>query len=454
MRNLNTFTNLMSLLIFFAATNLSNAADQRTQQLDKLANAVFANHQAGGVVLVREGEKVIYRKAFGMANIEHNVKMRPDSVMRIASVTKQFTAMAVMQLLEAGKLTLEDTLGDLIADYPEVGAKVTVKQLLNQVSGIKNISRIEASRKARPLDMTPDELIAYFSELPLEFPSGTQWQYSNSNYILLTKIIETVTEMSYGNYMKAHIFEPLNMVDTRFGSRFPIIPHRASGYRMNAGVLENANYISMTQPQGAGALLSTIDDLNLWDQALYTDKLVSKEMFKLASIPVELKEDKSFMYGFGWILPQIRGVNSMEHNGGIDGFFSHVVRVPEHKVYVAVLANAQNIKSQDLAEELAAIAIDLPVQRISSKQSELDLYVGDYDFGGGQIRSITVEEGSLYEQINGGHKSKLSSTKTGQFYYDLGLNYVTFDEKDGNGEMVLYHRFAGQMKGIKKSETH
>ena len=260
--------------------------------------------------------------------------------------------------------------------------------------------------------------------------------------------------MSYGDYMTTHIFEPLNMINTRYGSRFPIVPNRAHGYRMKNGILENANFISMTQPQGAGGLLSTVDDLNLWDQALYNEKLVSKEIFKQAYTPVELTEGKTFMYGFGWILPKIQGVDTMEHNGAIDGFFSHVERIPEHNVYVAVLANAENIPSQELAEELAAITIDQPVKRMASVQSDLEQYVGDYDFGRGQMRTITAKDGYLYEQINGGDQSKLSFTKSGQFYYAVGLNYVTYNKNDGHGEMILHHRFAGNMKGIKKSEAH
>lgn len=453
MKNRNPIVTLFSVVLLLGVTSLTHAASEKNKQIDELARSIFANHRAGGVVLVRKGDEVIYREAFGLADIEHNVKMRPDSVMKLASVTKQFSAMAVMQLIEANKLRFEDTLGDIIDGYPAVGENVTIRQLLNQVSGIKNISRIQASRDARPLDKTVDELIAYFSELPLEFPSGTQWQYSNSNYILLTKVIEVTSGESYGDYMKKHIFEPLNMVNTQYGSRFPIIANRARGYRMKDGELENANYISMTQPQGAGALLSTIDDLNLWDQALQSEKLVSEEMFELASTPVELTDGQTFMYGLGWLLPKIRGVQSMEHNGGIDGFFSQVIRVPEHNVYVAVISNAEHINSQLIAEEIAAIVIGLPVKRIQSKQSDLEMYVGEYDFGNGQVRTISAVDGFLYEQINNGNKSKLSHAGSDQFYYDLGLNYVTFENNNENGEMVFNHRYGGPTAGVKKLEA-
>lgn len=444
---------LISILLYALTNSLTFADNQKAKQIDDFIVPIFENYRAGAVVLVREGEEVIYRKAFGLADIEHNVKMKPHSVMKIASVTKQFTAMAIMQLIETQQLRFEDTLGDIIDGYPEVGEKITIRQLLNQVSGIKNISRIQASRDARPLDKTVDELIAYFSELPLEFPSGTQWQYSNSNYILLTKVIELVSGMSYGDYMKKHIFDPLNMINTQYGNRFPIIANRARGYRMNNGELENANYISMSQPQGAGALISTIDDLNLWDQALNSEMLVSKEMFDLASTPVELPEGKSFMYGFGWILPKVKGVQYMEHNGGIDGFSSLVIRVPENNIYVAVIANSENIPSQEIAEEIASIAIGQPVKRAKSLQSDLEKYVGEYDFGTGQMRSITAEDGFLFEQINDGPKSKLSATDAGEFYYDLGLNYVTFNQYTEKAEMIFNHRYAGEMKGVKKSEA-
>ena len=246
-------------------------------EFDKVLKEELPLKETGATVLVSSRGKMIYKKALGMANLELGVPMQPDNVFRIASITKQFTAIAILQLMEAGKLHLQDEITRFLPNYPLQGSKITIEHLLTHTSGIRDYTSIKDSTQRGKIDFTPAEMISYFQNQPMRFAHGSRYEYSNSNYFLLGYIIETITGKTYGQYLEDQFFGPLRMSSSFYSSDTKIIKNRAAGYTKGANGLHNATSISMTQPYAAGAILSTVEDLFRWQQALVSYQLVKKE---------------------------------------------------------------------------------------------------------------------------------------------------------------------------------
>jgi CubicO group peptidase (beta-lactamase class C family) len=429
------------------AANATAAPASLNEQLEQRAERFFADSQPGGVVLVRRGDEILLRKAYGLADVENGVPMRPDAVMRLASVSKQFTAMAVLTLVHTGKLELDQPVGSIDASLPPAMAEVTLRQLLTHTSGITNISSIAASRAARRNDANAEELIGFFKDLPLEFEPGTQFSYSNSNYIVLTRVIELASGKSYPDYLRDAVLKPLGMNDTRYGSHLDVVPRRAQGYQQGEAGLQNADFISMSQPQGAGGLLTTVDDLARWDAALYTEALVPAALRDQAFAPVTLKDGSRMPYGFGWLLSQVQGLPSQEHSGYINGFQSQLVRLPGQKVLVTVFTNSEALFPGDLAVELAAMAGGVPYD-FTPVPVDASAWLGRYRFEQGVVREILSHEGKIYSRREGSDPIELTPTADGRFYLEGSLNYLTFvlDAK-GQAQVTLHDRMMGDSVG-------
>lgn len=403
-----------------------------TEMQDKMQQLLQQAQQAdkpGFAVLVRKGNEVLSRGGYGMANLELGVPMQADMKFRIASQTKQFTAVAVLQLVQAGKLKLTDTVGSILKDYPAVGRDLTVQQLLTHTAGLKNLSRLPEFRENKPKDATLAEMVALFSTLPLEFKPGTQFRYSNSNYVLLTAIIEAVSEQSYADYLQQHVFTPLGMAHSGYDSASKILPKRASGYEQGPEGLVNARTISMTRPQGAGALYSTVDDLNLWDQALYTDKLVKQPLLQQSFVRHKALDGSPQPYGYGWMMADLQDVPSQEHSGGIEGFSSYIIRIPSEQVYVTVLANSAEADTYSLAVKLAAIAIGKPFEpkAIALNPTRLKVLAGSYQLADGSVHHIRQQGNELVYQAPDMPQMTLIPTAEGKFYLQGDFTYLTFN---------------------------
>lgn len=440
----------LALALAFPLLAAAKQPDDLHAQLEQRAKAFFADTKPGGVVLVRKGDQILLREGFGLADVENQVPMTPDKVLRLGSVTKQFTSFAVLQLVQAGKLRIDEPVGEVLPDMPSALGKVTLRQLLTHTSGVKNVSKIAESRAARRNEATLDTLIAFFKDLPLEFEPGTRFDYSNSNYILLTKVIETVTGTHYADYMQTSVFAPLGMRHTRFGSNSDLVPGRAQGYRMVKDVLENADFISMTQPQGAGSLISTVDDLNRWDLALSEGRLVDKALMQQAFTKVQLRDGSFMPYGFGWMISDVQGRNSDEHSGFINGFSTYTLRVPEQKLYVTVLTNSEQFWLDDFAVELAAIALGQPFDKTPSKTVDVTAWIGRYDFGKDGIRELKQEAGQLSLLHEGDRPVRVTPARDGRYYLDDGLDYLSFERHaDGKFAMTQHSRLMGDSTGTR-----
>jgi D-alanyl-D-alanine carboxypeptidase len=348
-----------------------------------LVESAFRADGPGGAAIVTRNGEPVFRAARGLANVELGVPLKPDSVFRIGSVTKQFTSAAVMMLVEQGKLSLDDDITTFFADYPTKGRHISVEHLLTHTSGIKSYTGLPAWPAAWGRDFTTSGLIDFFKNEPTDFEPGEKYLYNNSAYFLLGAIIEKTSGLSYPDFLARHIFTPLGMADTRYGDTRPIVRNRAQGYdELPTGAL-NAAYLSMTQPGAAGALISTVDDLARWDQAVSAGRLLKPESWARIFTPYRLRNGTSTSYGYGWSVGVHDGRPVLEHGGGIHGFSAYVLRLPKDGVYVAVLSNSAGRDTATLARKLAALATGRPLvdpPAITMTAAELSAYVGVYEF--------------------------------------------------------------------------
>lgn len=324
--------------------------------LDAYLRAATRNEQFSGTVLLARGGKPVFARSYGMANYELGVPNGADTVFRLASVTKQFTALAVMQLQEQGKLQVDDPICRYLTDCPAVWQPITIRHLLNHTSGIPNFSSLpEWDEVLSRRDYKPIELVALFRDLPLKFAPGEKYDYSNSGYHLLGLIIERASGMGWGEYVKQRILVPLGMTHSGDDNTRALIPHRASGYYSLGTTFINAPIISRTVGYAAGGLYSTVGDLLLWDRALVPGKLVGQ-----ASLDAMFTPAKS-NYGFGWRIAERFGRREMDHSGSDNGFSTYIIRFPVDGLTAIVLSNSDRASAGKVGNAMAAIAFGQPV---------------------------------------------------------------------------------------------
>ena len=347
----------------------------------------------GSVLVAKEG-KVLLRRSFGLANREWNVPNTPETKFRIGSITKQFTATAILQLAEAGKLSVDDPISRYYPSAPETWQRVTIKHLLTHTSGIPSYTSLPTffSNMSKE-DRTPEQIIALTLNLPLKFEPGSKFEYDNSGYVLLGHVIERASGPGYAAYLEDHIFRPLGMRNSGFDDSLAILANRASGYDLStAGEWKNAPYIAMSLPYAAGSLYSTVDDLLLWDQALAAQKILrpasAETMFT----------NYGHGYGYGWEISTLQGRKSQAHQGGINGFQTSIRRFPDEKLTIIVLANTTSSPSGKIARELAGLyfgTFALPAEQPSDPRV-LDKYVGRYQLRPGPLVTVSREGSRLF----------------------------------------------------------
>ncbi|MFH1253839.1 MAG: serine hydrolase [bacterium] len=405
MRILKTIVNILTITLIVGLTGCFNSQSVEAK-LDSYIKAYVELGKFSGSVLVAKDGKILLCKGYGMANYEHDIPNTPQTKFRLASITKQFTAMAVMQLQEQGLLSVNDTLSKYIPDYPS-GNKITIHHLLTHTSGVPNVTAFPESERKKIKPHTLEQLIERFKLKPLDFKPGEKHSYSNSGYILLSYIIEKASGKKYETVLKENIFTPLNMINSGYDKSSTVIKNRASGYSMSGDELINASYIDMSYPAGAGALYSTVEDLYLWDQALYSEKLLSDELRATVFAPHSIMhqdDPDSSSYGYGWCIGKLHNRNITEHAGGIDGFSTDICRYPDEKVCVIVLSNCNHFKASKIAQGLAAIVFrekyELPKKHIaiSINPTIYDQYVGKYKIDENLVIGIIKEGNQIFAQ--------------------------------------------------------
>ncbi len=367
----NRFVALIVLCLLFVyyVPARTSAASQPAQQIvvkaeEYMNAAVKVNRFSGSILVVRDG-KLLISKGYGMANLELDVPNKPQTIFRLGSLTKQFTAMAIMILQERGKLHTNDPICNYLSDCPIAWQSITIRNLLTHTSGIPNYTSLPNFLQTMQLPVTHANLVERFKNMPLESTPGEKFKYTNSGYYLLGMIIEQVSGKSYASFLQENIFVLLGMTHTGYDSHNRLIKYRAGGYELQDNSIINASYIDMSIPFAAGALYSTTEDLLLWDQALYTEKLVSRKV--LAEIFTPFKD----RYGYGWIIAKRFDRQMIGHDGSINGFFSSIIRFPSDHVTAIVLSNNQNAPSGEISSSLAAIIFGAPYQMPQERKSEL-----------------------------------------------------------------------------------
>ncbi len=367
---------ILTYLLILIPTILS--AQQKAEKIDDLLSRYFNYGLFNGTALVSENGNIIFEKGYGLANIEWNIPNKPDVKFRIGSITKQFTAALIMQLVEEGKIKPEGKITDYLKDYrKDTGNKVTIRELLNHTSGIKSYTNLphmwtDSSRN----HYTKKYFIKHFLSEDLEFEPGTNFAYNNTGYYLLAAIIEEVTGKSFGENLKERILIPAGMKNTGVEDEQEIpIPKKASGYLKIANQYRLDPYIYMPNAMGAGNMYSTVKDLYKWDQALYTDKILSEKSKKLMFTPGKGN------YGFGWFITKVPLDNNGDstlaiwHTGGINGFNTIIVRLVNDKSLIVLLNNTGQTKLFSMALQIAKILhnqkFEYPKKPISKELAEI-----------------------------------------------------------------------------------
>lgn len=351
-------------LVFFVFQNFA-AAQDKSAKIDELMKLYHSYGQFNGSVLVAENGRVIYKKGFGLANMEWNVPNETDTKFRLASVTKQFTAALILKLAEEGKIKLDGRITDYLPDYrKDTGERVTIHQLLNHTSGIPSYtSRPGFFQEVSRNPYAVADFVKKYASGDLEFEPGTKFSYNNSGYFLLGAIIEKITGKPYEQALKENIFDPLGMKNTGYDHYDTVLSKRAAGYVKTPRGYANAAYLDMSIPYAAGSLYSTVEDLFLWDRALYSDKLLlakSKELMFKPGLD-------NYGYGFGITNETLAGskqtVPVIQHNGGINGFSTIIVRLVGNQHTIILLDNTSQGQYVDkISRNLTNLLYNQPVE--------------------------------------------------------------------------------------------
>jgi len=421
-----------------------------TLEFDKLLSAQFKPGETGCAALVAIKGQIVYKKAFGMANLELNVPMQSDMVFRVGSITKQFTAIAILQLMEQGKLSLQDEITKYIPDYPTQAYKITIEHLLTHTSGTTSYTNVPEFQSYVKEDLKPAEAIEKFRNLPMEFAPGTKWNYNNSGFFLLGYIIEKASGKSYQEYIEENLFKPAGMTNSLYGSDRKIVKNRAYGYQSDGDKTANADYLSMLLPYSAGSIMSTVEDLYKWNRALLANKLVRKETLEKAWTEYKLSDGKGTYYGYGWFLRQLMGSPTIEHGGAINGYLCNSLYLPKEDIFVAVFSNNNGKSPENVSMKMAAVAIGKPLNYTEIQVSEnmLDQYTGVYEDENGNQRMITKDAAKLWSQRSGGTKYQIKSFAADKFFFDDSFTILTFNRNsegivtnaviDDRGAQVLW----------------
>jgi CubicO group peptidase (beta-lactamase class C family) len=372
------------LMLFVAALMLlaspAWAQDGVSAKLDDYIKAEMQKERIPGLSLavIKDGQ-IILAKGYGLANVEHQVAAKPETIFQSGSVGKQFTSMAVMMLVEEGKIGLDDKINKYFTDAPEAWKNITVRHLLTHTSGTTDYPRDFDFRR----DYTEDELLKRAEAIPLAFQPGEKWSYSNMGYVTLGILIHKVSGKFYGDFLQERVFKPLGMTTARIISEADIVANRAAGYRLVKGELKNQEWVSPTLNTTAdGALYLTVYDMAKWDAALYTEKLVKKATLDQVWTKVKLNDGKPQNYGFGWSLGEIGGHRLIEHGGAWQGFRSHIARYVDDRLTVVVFVNLAQGRTDKIAHDVAGIynpaLAPPPVRPIEDKEPEVTALATDF----------------------------------------------------------------------------
>ncbi|ULQ53855.1 serine hydrolase [Flavihumibacter fluvii] len=422
------------LLIVFLNASLSNAQTKK-QKLEELLGSYARQEKFNGSVLVAINGEVLLDKGYGWQDIVAATANTPQTQYQVGSVTKQFTTAVIMKLQEQGKLKVTDKLSKYFPDYPK-GDSITIEQLMTHTSGIYNYTNDENFMKnevTKPHNQ--DEIIALFKNKPLDFSPGKNWSYSNSGYCLLGYIIEKVTGKPYEKNVREIIFQPTEMSSSGFDFTHLNGASKATGYLQYSGKTSPlAPIVDSSVSFSAGAIYSTTNDLYKWTKAVMAQKIIRPESWKSSLTP------KLHNYGYGWAVDSLEGQLSFQHGGGIHGFNSNLVILPDQKISIVLLSNVNTPMLGEITKSLADILLDkpytLPGERkaIDVAEKTLQELVGEYKFTPDFIITTTVENGKIYAQATNQPKFELFCEKPDLYFLKVVEAQLEF-KRDATGKV-------------------
>jgi CubicO group peptidase (beta-lactamase class C family) len=440
-------------MLLFGGACSGSFAQGPVDRMDQIVRSYSDSHQFMGSVLVAQGDKIVFEKSYGDANLEWNIPDDASTKFRIGSMTKQFTAASILLLEERGKLGTDDTVKKYMPDAPAAWDKVTIYNLLTHTSGIPSFTSFPDYHASEGTPTTPKALVDRFRDKPLEFQPGEKWNYSNSGYVLLGYLLEKISGQNYADFVKENIFKPVGMKDTGYDSNSDVIPHRATGYTPGPSGPVNSGYIDMTIPFSAGALYSTTHDLLLWEEALYGGKVLSAASLKKMTTPY--KEN----YGCGLMITTAKGHLQYEHGGGIEGFNTDMAYYPDDKLTVIVLANLNGGAPGDITGKLAAVAHDEKVvlqserKEIKVPREILEKYVGSYELAPGILITMSLDGDKFMTQLTGQPKFEVFGQTEKDFFLKVVDAQLTFEtDAQGKAVDVILHQ-GGRDQTAKRSKN-
>jgi CubicO group peptidase (beta-lactamase class C family) len=425
----------VSLPIFAAA-----AASNDLERMQSDIELRVANQHFMGAVLVAKGDRLLIDQGYGFADLEWNAPNTPETRFRIASITKQFTAAAILLLQERGKLRVEAPLKTYLPNTPQAWDEITIFNLLTHTSGIPDFIRLADFRNFMTLPERPEQIIATIRDKPLDFAPGSEKAYSNSGYVLLGLVIEKVSGESYAQFVKENLLDPAGMRDSGYDTHAAVIDRRASGYTYGPGGFENAAYFDMNIPFAAGGLYSTTGDLLRWERALFGGKILSQASLEQMTTP--FKEN----YGFGLVIRMIDGEKIVDHSGSFDGFNTEMIHGARDNLVVIVLSNVSGPATDQLADDLFKIAHGDQVELISDRKAvhlagaTLEKYEGYYEFPDGDLMRVWRHGDRFLTRLQAEPAVEFFPQSERDFFAKVVDEQITFEVQNGSAAAFVLHQ--------------
>jgi len=434
---------------------------------DNQFNHFFNNKTSGAAVLVARNGEILYQNGYGMQNIKKRLPVTPETEFRIGSITKQFTAAAILKLQEEGKLSVTDKLSKYYPDFPR-GDEVTIHHLLTHISGIHSYTNSPGFLSNVEKTIKSPDLIEIIKTDPYDFDPGEQWKYNNSGYFILGHIIEQVSGLSYNDFLRINFFEPLGMHNTGVHYKGIKLEHEAAGYSFEGSSCNLALNWDMSWAGGAGNLYSTVGDLFKWNEGLYSGQVLNESSLQAAFTPVKLNNgdipQEVGKYGYGLVIEEFRGVKRIGHGSGLNGFSTYLVRFPKLNITVIVLSNAQpgapgfspNNAMLDITEFFFYPELASRNSLVTDKSVDPKTYpdfVGRYDYTRG-VMEFTVENDKLYAQFTGQGKAEVFPAGQDEFFWKAVEARVKF-LRDENGKVshVVHYQGGQEIKAPRLVDT-
>lgn len=439
----SAWVTLAGLISFAQSSKPGAVPDQEVvAKVNEYMNALTRLNRFRGTILVAREGRVLTSSSYGLANLEDEIQNARQTKFHLASITKTFTAMAIMILHERGRLNVQDPICKYLTDCPAAWQPVTIHHLLTMSSGIPNFTDFPDWLQTRAQPSNYASTIARFKDKPLDFQPGEKYNYSNSGYVLLAQIVERISGRTYEGFLRENIFSSLRMINTGYDDNKVVLKHRAIGYAREGLRLVRAPYLNLSVVKGAGGLYSTVDDLFLWDQALYTQKLVSRK--SLETIFTIHKGD----FGYGWHIDEQFKRRRIFYDGVQIGFKSSITRYPDDQVTIILLTNADDVFINSALRDLGAILFgekySLPKERATVPQDAkiYDAYVGRYELDADFVLSVTKEGDRLMGEADGGKFELLPESDTKFFVrdYDAQIMFTFVKDEKGQVTHLIYNR--------------